>query len=173
VKVLPSVEELHRLFSYDPLTGILRWKVRLSSKRGVGEIAGTLTPDGYIRIKVRGCGIFAHQIAFAMHNGYWPTLEVDHKSRVRTQNTALNLREATGEMQRRNRVCVNSTGYRGVGRLPGNRVKPYQAQIRFGKRRLSLGAFTTTIGAAEAYDAAVLKYCGPDFPTNKSLGLLP
>jgi hypothetical protein len=38
----PSVEELRRLFSYDPETGILYWSISPVNSIHVGDIAGSI-----------------------------------------------------------------------------------------------------------------------------------
>ena len=172
MKELPSIELLHQLFSYEPETGHLRWKVCLSNRGPVGKIAGSLTPDGYIYVSFLGWRLGAHRVAFAMHNGYWADPEVDHKNRVRSNNSAENLREADRSTQRMNRLVPNSTGFRGVRLAGAERKKSYQAKLVLRGKFYALGHYEHAVDAARAYDEGVLRIAGPDFPTNKSLGLL-
>ena len=46
------------------------------------------------------------------------------------------------------RVAENNTGYSGVSHLPGRSSKPYQAYVRRGGKKVSLGYFATAEEAA-------------------------
>ena len=54
---------------------------------------GSLDKDGYLIIKIKGKQYKAHRLVFAYHNGYFPTMEIDHINRNRLDNRIENLRE--------------------------------------------------------------------------------
>ena len=54
---------------------------------------GSLDKDGYLIIKIKGKQYKAHRLVFAYHNGKFPTMEIDHINRNRTDNRIENLRE--------------------------------------------------------------------------------
>ena len=54
---------------------------------------GSLDKDGYLMIKIKGKKYRAHRLVYAYHNGHFPSLEIDHINRDRTNNRIENLRE--------------------------------------------------------------------------------
>lgn len=164
-----DLNRLRELFTYDPTTGVLTWKVTLSNRAPAGTKAGTLH-QGYGCVKINGRRYLVHRIAWALHYGQWPDGDLDHRDRIRSSNPINNLLLATSSENARNRLAVNlSSGFRGVTRKRSGR---FQAAISLNNRLKGLGTFETPEDAARAYDMAVLVHCGPRFPTNASLGLL-
>jgi hypothetical protein len=118
-KARPTIEELREYLDYEPETGVLRWK----QQRGraiVGRIAGSLTKNGYMRVKVKGAKILAHCIGFALHYGRWPNPCCDHIDGNKLNNRADNLRECSlAENQHNRRISRNNTsGVKGVSKCP-------------------------------------------------------
>lgn len=118
MRVLP-VELLHRLFCLNGETGILFWRPRPLSdfagegwkqrkacatwnSRFAGKIAGRPADGEYISVAVDGVHYKAHRIVFAMANGRWPTLVIDHINGDRSDNRPENLRETTQKINSRN-----------------------------------------------------------------------
>ena len=91
-----ATEHLHKLFKYNPETGILIWNVR---RRGItyGAVAGTDRGDGYIRVKIKQQPHFAHRIIFAIMTGQWPVHQIDHINGNKSDNRWVNLREVTNQ----------------------------------------------------------------------------
>ncbi len=54
---------------------------------------GSLDKDGYLIIKIKGKQYKAHRLVFAYFNDRFPTKEIDHINRNRTDNRIENLRE--------------------------------------------------------------------------------
>lgn len=94
---LPSSDYLRALLDYDSKTGLLTWKPRTGkwssrwNKRHAGRLAGTLTSDGYVMIKIGHQNIAAHRAIWAMLSGTWPSM-VRHSNGDPADNRKANLR---------------------------------------------------------------------------------
>lgn len=112
----PTIKRLREVLAYDPETGRLTWKIRMSQTVMAGDEAGSKDKNGYVRVKVDGIRVLAHRAIFAMVKGRWPKVDVDHDDRNRSNNRWLNLREANETQNRANskRPSTNSTGFKGV-----------------------------------------------------------
>lgn len=102
---------------------------------------------------------------------------VDHRDRNGLNNTRGNLRLATSSLNIANsgrRAGKVGSKFKGVHPCPRNchRRKPWRAAIKVDYRQIHLGTFAMEAEAAEAYDAAALKYFGEFALTNAALGLL-
>ena len=102
-------ERLKELLDYDPDTGLFTWKVRRSRSALVGSIAGRVDKEGYICIKVDQKNYYGHRLAMLWMTGEWPSDEVDHINRIRSDNRYGNLRNAD---RRLNALNNNAKGYR-------------------------------------------------------------
>lgn len=149
-----EISELHRLFSYNPDTGHLKWRVTSSPTGAVGSIAGSIKPSGYVVVCIAGRYYRAHRIAYAMHYGAWPQGEVDHINRKRDDNRALNLRDCTRTENSLNRGLHtnNRSGFRGVAF--DQRRQLWMASIKVSGRTIFLGRYSTPELAAEQYEKA-------------------
>ena len=154
-----SQERLRELLDYNPDTGEFKW-LRDSPSRKRGTVAGTLTEDGYIRIKIEGCLYRGHRLAFMWMTGVWPEHEVDHSNRVRSDNRWSNLRQATKAENQRNTVNRRNgtSGFKGVTFM--KRLNKWQAHIYNGGKLNYLGVHQTAELAARAYAAAAEKLHG-------------
>lgn len=149
-----DLDRLQEVLDYDPETGILSWRIRLSPRNRPGQRAGHLTDDGYRRIGIDGVQHFAHHLAWYHFYGEIAEREIDFKNLNKDDIRIHNLRLASRAENAHNvaRVSTNSTGYKGVAVFnnPRNRKK-YRAQIRANGQRLFLGLFHTPEEAYEAY----------------------
>lgn len=164
-----TAERARQLLSYDPDTGILRWKETLSRRRKQGEIAGWIEADGRVGIFLEGTKCRAHQVIWLIVHSYWPD-EIDHIDRDHGNNRLANLREADRSTNNMNRGG-NKTGtsrFKGVY-WASNRER-WHVQIKKEGETTFLGYFTDEVEAAKAYDAAAERLFGPFACTNKSLG---
>ena len=154
-------QELKRLLHYDPKTGVFTWKLKKGSRGVAGKIAGYIKATGYVSIKIDGRAYLAHRLAWLYVYGYLPR-EVDHISRIESQNMICNLREAThAENSRNSRISRNNTsGYVGVIKS-GNR---YMAKIKHNYESIHIGVYDTLEEAVEARKLKSLELFGAFAP---------
>lgn len=100
---------IRRHISYDPKTGEI---TRKGKRKGDGHI----NRDGYLVYKVGGESFLAHRLAWFLHYGKFPDVELDHINRNRTDNRIDNLRLADRFINTRNsnRPPNPKTGFRGI-----------------------------------------------------------
>ena len=148
--IYPSQEELHRLFNYNPETGILTWRVARSSNVRVGQEAGTLRLDGYRQVSINGNLCKVHRVIWIFVTGFNPGHDIDHRKGIRDDNRFKELREVTPTCNNQNRTISsnNTSGYTGVS-LHKSRGK-YIAQIRINGKTIHIGTFKTPLEAARA-----------------------
>jgi len=120
----------------------------------VGEIAGS-TEKGYRRVDVDGKTLRAHRVIWAIVTGAWPTGQIDHEDRNRSNNRWSNLSDVTDLQNRRNRSrqVNNTSGVTGVTYL--KRDQKWRARIKVGGRYRALGEFPTLEQAAAARKTAM------------------
>lgn len=153
-----TYDEAHRLFSYDPETGLLTRRITTGKKSKAGMVVGHPYSNGYLRVGVGPRGAcreyLLHRLIWMMCTGSWPDGEIDHINGIRDDNRLSNLRVATSGENRQNscRYATNKSGHRGVSwfRLAGK----WRADITVSRKRLYLGTFDTVEAAAAAYTKA-------------------
>jgi hypothetical protein len=96
-----TARRLRQLLSYDPATGEFRWRVRVSIRVQVGQIAGRINGDGYVRIGVDGSEYFASRLACLWMEGWYPEHLVEHINGQRHDNRWENLRKPPRSPRRR------------------------------------------------------------------------
>lgn len=160
----PTPEVLRELLDYDPETGFLVWRERgekwFSSRRMChvwnGRYAGKrafmqINRHGYLAGAVFGIGLLAHRVAYAWYHGEWPSQEIDHINRCKTDNRISNLRNANRSENNLNKDPTSSSksGVKGV--YWDRRRNKWRAEFRLntGKRR-HVGHFDTVPEAKAA-----------------------
>ncbi|WP_072270300.1 HNH endonuclease [Serratia marcescens] len=148
---LISHDELKKIIHYDPDTGIFVWALNRMGGAKRGSIAGTLTPDGYVKISVKNKSVFAHRLAWFYLYGKWPSKHIDHIDRDKSNNRISNLREATRSQNGANigLKSHNTSGFRGVS-YSKEHCKWF-AQITHNGKKAFLGYYKTPELANEAY----------------------
>lgn len=153
-------EQLFKTLLYRPIQGDFIWlnPSKYHSKLH-GTIAGSLDAKGYVRVKIDGKPYLAHRLAWFYMTGAWPKKQLDHRNKVKNDNSWLNLREADDSDQNGNKdLRINNTsGFRGVYYMKRRNVwiaqlctKPYKY----------LGSYQTKEEAAEKYKEAAKEYFG-------------
>jgi hypothetical protein len=140
------------LLNYDPDTGIFRWNVSSARRINIGDVAGSITSEGYRTIKIDNGRYYAHRLAWLCVHGRLPK-EIDHINGIRDDNRICNLRECSPAQNRQNvRKLHGTSKFHGVSwdRKNGK----WQALITVGGRRIFLGRHTTEEDAGAAYAAA-------------------
>lgn len=152
-----SREYALELFTYDSLTGVLRWRVQKGAAAR-GSIAGTVDGKGYLHVCVDYELIRVHVIAFLIVHGFVPE-EVDHRNRMKTDNRECNLRPATRlQMGNTGLQKNNTSGFKGVSL--SSRSGMWHAQIKVSGKQTYLGRFNTPEEAAFCYDKAAREHFG-------------
>jgi len=159
MKRLPPIEELKRLFDYDPSTGILTRKVSTNPRARAGDEAGWLEHYGYRKVNVCGKCFPVHRICYAIYHGVDPyPMQIDHINHDRSDNRIENLRLVSHQENSKNqkRRSDNNSGVTGV--VWNKRDNRWVAQIRLNGKSKSLGYFTNKADAIAARRAAEEKY---------------
>lgn len=155
-----ALERLKQLLSYNPDTGIFRWKVRRTrghwgEPSSHQEIAGHVQ-NGYLKINIGPQCFYAHRLAWFYVHGVWPE-RLDHVNWLRADNRLSNLREASQSQNCANRKVHsnNKLQLKGVQRIEWRNSPAWRARLN-GKH---LGTFDNSEKAHAAYlSAASSKY---------------
>lgn len=97
-----SASEAREFLGYNKETGILMWLKKPSIGVSAGSIAGCITSQGYLQIRLKGKPYLAHRLAFLIVEGRWPE-EIDHINGDRKNNSWANIRECTRIQNMRNK----------------------------------------------------------------------
>ncbi len=140
-----TYQELVRLLSYDPETGVFRWRSKRRPRVQAGDIAGTLTRFGYGQIEINHHIYRSHRLAWLYFYGEWPKSEIDHQNGIKDDNRISNLREATHAENSRNRPAQrnNTSGHKGIAPC-GRR---WVARIHLNGKTTYLGLYKTVAEA--------------------------
>ena len=144
--------KLKESLSYDPSTGNFIW-LRNAPGGGstrVGDRAGTIEQQKYLRIGLDGTSYYAHRLAWLYMTGTWPSHGIDHINGDRRDNRWTNLRQADHSLNNQNLKIAkrhNATGLLGVGKNGSG----FMASIRIDNKRHYLGTFRTAMEAHQAY----------------------
>lgn len=161
---LPSREVLAHYFAYDRETGALKWRVRPCHNVFAGDKAGTVSPQGYLRVMLKKRLLNVHRIVWKLETGEEPAPEMDHINGDPSDNRLCNLRPASRAQNQRNKGLSknNVCGFKGVrwDGHSGSRARPWRAAIRVNGKRHYLGKFASPEEAHAAYEAASLRFHG-------------
>jgi hypothetical protein len=158
-----SLARLREVLDYDPETGALTWRFRLSPNSKLGEPAGQIGAHGYRKIRLDGKYYPASHLAWFHYYGEPPAKLIDHKDRDKGNDRIENLRLATHSENARNRkgTSLSTTGLKGAARFnsPKN-AKKFRSTITIDGKRIHLGQFATAEEAHEAYSKKVAELHG-------------
>lgn len=137
--------------SYNPDNGIFLRLISNNSQIKVGDIAGSLSDDGYIRIQILGKSYKAHRLAWLYVYGKFPTY-IDHIDGNRTNNKLNNIRQCSlSENQKNTKIPIhNKSGIKGVS---WNKAYcKWEVNARLNCKKYFLGRFDEISIAAKVYD---------------------
>lgn len=148
-----TADELRRLLTYDPSTGLFRWAVKRSGVR-YGEIAGSF--HDYCRIRINRLEYKAHRLAWLYVHGRWPVGDIDHINGNPSDNRIENLRECSHAQNLTNTKLRsdNTSRMKGVGKI--RNLNLWRATFR-GRH---IGCFKTPEEAFAAYAEAARTEAG-------------
>lgn len=141
-------------FSYEPLTGDIRWKKKTTkySHIRLGSIAGAMDKE-YRRIKFFGKSYATHRIAWLITYGQWPSDVIDHIDGNHSNNALSNLRDVSRGINTQNirkPYSNNTSNLLGVFK----HHKKWGAKVQTNKTSSYLGVFDTAELAHQAYLAS-------------------
>lgn len=162
------LNELMERLEYIPETGELIWRwsdiqwfkderaQKIWNTRYAGKPATHQRRDGRLVLSVRGRKMFAHRVAYALHNGCWPEGETDHINGDNSDNRAKNLRAVSksGNMRNQKRNSTNTSGHTGVV----ERGDKWGAMIGTRSGQKWLGTYACKTAALVARKAAEVKH---------------
>ena len=153
-----TAEYLRSILHYDQETGIFTRKVSTANQVKAGDIAGSPDGHGYLCIMVGSRLYRAHRLAWLYIHGSWPTGQIDHINRNRTDNRIANLRDVSHKQngQNRSKPSNNTSGHPGV--VWHKRISKWQVKIKHNYKYIHIGYFTTIEDAIAARKAAEKLY---------------
>ena len=178
VKTISGLSDIGRQrLSYDPETGLISWLdpgpdafatlkgYRIFKRNFCGKTAGSISPDGYVKLRLNGASLLAHRVIWAMVYGYDPVDDIDHRDMCRSNNRIGNLRQATRSQNCMNKLTRsdNTSGSKGVSwhKVTGK----WSASICVDGHAAHLGVFTNKQDATRAYQEASAEVHGNFSPT--------
>jgi hypothetical protein len=147
-----TAARLRELLHYDWTTGLFVRKVGCQNDIKPGDVAGSRTSKGYVRIKVCRVMHMAHRLAWLYMHGEWPVGQIDHINGVPSDNCLANLRDVSQSVNLHNISRArkgNRSGLLGVSQHSGSRR--WQARINVNGRHFHIGTFDTIAEAHAAY----------------------
>ncbi len=159
-------KRLKEVLRYDPESGFFVWIVSNSNRALAGSVAGTINYYGYVTITIDGKKHRAARLAYLYMKGCFPEHEIDHRDRVNHNDKWDNLRDATPQLNVRNRGVVksNTSGITGIIKVG----KRWHARITVSRKSLHLGCFGSKRDAARARWNAEVKHGFPNCNTTSS-----
>jgi hypothetical protein len=153
-------QKLKELLNYNQDTGIFTWNKRLSSRAGIGDVAGCKNIKGYIYIGIDKVCYKAHRLAWLYVYGYIPKKQIDHINGNPSDNKITNLREVTVYQNALNQKKAknNTSGIKGISVC--KKTNKWHVRITVNGKRKSLGLFDDLDLAELVINEARLKYHG-------------
>ncbi len=148
-------DKIRFLFDYPVGSDWLYWKVSLSNRIRIGEIAGSIHHTGYVWIRIYGYNYPAHILCW-LHT-YGEVAKLDHKDRIPWHNKITNLRKATRSQNMANRVLPSKLGVRGVYEARNGK---FEARIQVDGVTIQIGTYSFLEEAQEAYKKVAKHFFG-------------
>jgi len=156
-----------QFFKYDGNTGEIFYKdnIELNGSKA-GKRAGHVkykpnNRGGYRIIHLHRKNYAEHRVAWLLHYGVWPTMEIDHINGVRDDNRIVNLRDVSRRINAQNKICHRQNRILGG---TSNRKGKFTATIHINSKMYYLGTYSTIEEASKVYIQAA---------ENAEKGILP
>ena len=144
--------ELKNILHYDQDTGVFTWAIQKSLTIKVGDVAGSLSGNGYNQIFINRKSYKAHRLAWLYVYGEFPNKFIDHINGIRNDNRIINLRNVTKSENSQNQKTArtnNKSGFLGVSWE--KKSHKWRASIRYNNKTTYIGLYETKELAHEAY----------------------
>lgn len=130
-------------------------------KAPYGKLAGSLRPDGYRTLRIDGHPLLAHHVAWALMTGGYPSTDIDHINRTRSDNRWDNLRLVTRSENMRNTLAHQdgASGHKGVSWNKGYRK--WHVYINTPEGRTNVGYYDNLDAAVAARQEAEQRLWSP------------
>lgn len=149
-----TAARLRAVLSYDPATGVFARLVDANNRCKAGSKVGTPGTNGYVLISVDSKRYKAHRLAWLYMTGEWPAQLIDHANGTTSDNSWVNLREATrsqnGANSKVSRSKAKASPYKGV--YLDRKLNKWMAQVSPNGKRITIGRFSTPEQARDAYN---------------------
>lgn len=152
-KKLPEQSYLNSILEYN--NGILYWK-SARPKINIGDIAGSLNKNGYIKIKIDGKIYQIHRIIWKMLIGNDPENDIDHINHIKTDNRIENLRDTNENNKNQSIRKDNTSGYPNILFRKNNKIK-YQVRILNNNKHYTK-SFSTIEEAVKHRDEKLIEF---------------
>lgn len=153
-----TADQLRAELHYDPVTGVFTRLVARCNKIDVGDVAGTVMPNGRRQISVLHKTYLAHRLAWLYMTGDWPPGELDHRDLDGDHNWWSNLRLATRTQNQANTRARkhNQLGLKNVVKR-GNR---FRLRVTIDGKRVNVGQYGSIEEACAVHAELALKHNG-------------
>ena len=154
-------EELRKLLHYNSITGVFKWR-KSGKGRQNGLIAGNIFKNNYgktyVQISIDNKKYYAHRLAWLYMLGEFPKNQIDHADGNGSNDTWINMSEATHQENSRNqRLSVrNTSGCTGVSW--DKKQEKWKSSIKANGKSITLGHFPDKNDAIKARKDAEKKY---------------
>lgn len=158
-----TVDMVRDALDYDPMTGIFIWKNPKCDRLKIGDRAGSISTNGYIKIMLSNIQFLGHRLAWFYVYGAMPKHHIDHINKNTSDNRIENLRDVTRSQNLMNMMAHkdNFTGHKGITYSKSEkRKKRYKVRIMVRRKDIFVGRYVTLDEAKVAYFDAAKKYHG-------------
>lgn len=151
-------QQLKELLDYNPNTGDFVNKIFRGLRAMPNEMAGNVSSGGYIDITIYKRKYKAHRLAWLYVNGVWPTNNIDHINRIKTDNRICNLRDVTQDQNGQNKTIHKNNTSGHIGVVWHKRSNRWRARICLKGKDIYLGSFDEIQSAINARKQAEQQY---------------
>jgi hypothetical protein len=153
-------KHLKSILYYSETDGNFFWKIKKSLRINIGDVAGKVSKNGYIVIKIDGKEYKAHRLAWLYVYGLFPEKQIDHINGVRSDNRIKNIREASQSQNLLNtkKRVDNTTGYKNV--YFNKHTKTWYIKCQIDGKRNTFGMFKTKEFAWDIYKNIARQFHG-------------